>query len=181
MSNIKYSTFEDEQDPSDAYHKTMYEHYQAHAEGTNINPTTLLTSDYLNHFNGFMMLLEMMPSAPEDFADELLSWVPMSYVEHFKSSGFRDKELAVAAYEHVPAEIRGPFEHTIEELNDTTAGLLEEVKDAMMTGQFEEMDRIAQKGVPKLQELIAHAGSIVNGVVVESASVSQSTVDAIFD
>jgi hypothetical protein len=33
--------------------------------GANINPTTWLATDYLNHFNEAIMLLEMLPCAPE--------------------------------------------------------------------------------------------------------------------
>lgn len=181
MSEAKPAVDVEEDKPVCGDHQSMYEYYQAHAEGTNVNATTLLTSDYLNHFNGFMMLLDMLPSAPEDFGEELVAWEPMSYVEHFNSSGFRDKELAVAAYEHVPDEILVPFEDTIQKLTDTTVGLLEEIKTAVKTNHLEEMTRISQEGVPKLQALIEHAGGIVNGIVVDTHSLSQSTVDAIFD
>ena len=49
---------------SDAYHA-----YSASAQGTNIDPQTLLATDYLNHFNEIVMLLELIPDMPECFED----------------------------------------------------------------------------------------------------------------
>ena len=48
----------------------------------NINPSTGLATDYLNHFNEAIMLLEMIPDMPECAAD-FLTWQPTSYREHF--------------------------------------------------------------------------------------------------
>ena len=44
----------------------------------NINPATGLATDYLNHFNEAIMLLEMLSSCPECRAD-FLGWRPTSY------------------------------------------------------------------------------------------------------
>ena len=54
----------------------------ARLDGTNINPVTGLATDFLNHFNEAIMLLEVLPMAPECKAD-ILAWRPMSYREHF--------------------------------------------------------------------------------------------------
>ncbi len=67
-------------------------------DGTNINPVTGLATDYLNHFNEAIMLLEMLPMAPDCKAD-FLAWRPMSYAEHFAASHFKHRDLAIAAYE----------------------------------------------------------------------------------
>ena len=64
----------------------------------NINPKTRLASDYLNHFNEAIMLLDLLPSMPECIV-ELIGWEPMDYEEHFANSHFKDKELAIAAYD----------------------------------------------------------------------------------
>ena len=42
-------------------------------EQANINPQTGLATDYLNHFNEVMMLLEMLPDMP-DCAEDVLEW-----------------------------------------------------------------------------------------------------------
>ena len=54
----------------------------------NINPRTGLATDYLNHFNEAIMLLEMVPDLPE-CADDFLEWQPLSYAEHFTASNFK--------------------------------------------------------------------------------------------
>jgi hypothetical protein len=53
-----------------------------------INPFTGLATDYLNHFNEAIMLLEMLPRSP-DCRNDLLGWRPMSYREHFANSRFK--------------------------------------------------------------------------------------------
>ena len=50
----------------------------------NINPRTGLATDYLNHFNEAVMLLEMVPDIPE-CAEDFLAWTPLTYPEHFLS------------------------------------------------------------------------------------------------
>ena len=64
----------------------------------NINPATGLATDYLNHFNEAIMLLELVATMPECLPD-LMEWRPMSYQDHFAGSAFKDRELAVAAYD----------------------------------------------------------------------------------
>ncbi len=67
-------------------------------EAANINPRTGLATDYLNHFNEAVMLLEMVPDMPE-CAEDFLSWSPLSYAEHFWASNFKARDLAIEAYE----------------------------------------------------------------------------------
>ena len=64
----------------------------------NINPRTGLATDYLNHFNEAIMLLEMIPDMPE-CAEDFLGWHPLSYREHFIASNFKGRELAIEAYD----------------------------------------------------------------------------------
>src|SRR5579859_1703196 len=71
----------------------------------NINPRTGLATDYLNHFNEAVMLLEMIPDMPE-CAEDFLSWRPLSYAEHFTASNFKARDLAVEAYNAADARIR---------------------------------------------------------------------------
>jgi hypothetical protein len=75
-----------------------------------INETTLIASDYLNHFRKLVTLLEAASSQPQGSADDLLSWRPVSYEEHFANSDFRDKALAIAAYRKAPTSGRALFD-----------------------------------------------------------------------
>ena len=72
----------------------------------NINPATGLATDYLNHFNEAIMLLEMLAGCPECLED-FLAWRPMSYREHFMASHFKGRDLAIAAYDAADPKLRG--------------------------------------------------------------------------
>src|SRR3981081_4503115 len=75
----------------------------------NINPRTGLATDYLNHFNEAIMLLEMIPDMPE-CAEDFLGWRPLSYREHFTASNFKARDLAISAYDSADAGIRTEFD-----------------------------------------------------------------------
>src|SRR4029077_8723725 len=82
----------------------------AELKAANINPRTGLATDYLNHFNEAIMLLEMIPDIP-DCADDFLEWRPLSYAEHFTASNFKARDLAIAAYDSTDAGIRAAFDN----------------------------------------------------------------------
>src|ERR1700743_515336 len=92
----------------------------------NINPRTGLATDYLNHFNEAIMLLEMIPDMPE-CSEDFLAWCPLSYCEHFMASNFRARDLAISAYEAADPEIRAEFE----QITDTMTSILSAVGAAM--------------------------------------------------
>jgi hypothetical protein len=81
----------------------------AQLRAANINPRTGLATDYLNHFNEAIMLLEMVPDMPE-CAEDFLTWRPLSYAEHFWASNFKARDLAIAAYESADPKIRAEFD-----------------------------------------------------------------------
>ena len=110
--------------------------WQKKVEGTNISSTTLLATDYLNHFNEIVMLLEMVPDMP-DMIEDCKEWAPKSYQEHFRESAFSDRELAIEAYEHVPAKFRQPFEETIEHLNTIVGHAISQLETIIETGDDE--------------------------------------------
>src|SRR6202041_3733935 len=81
----------------------------ARLRAANINPRTGLATDYLNHFNEAVMLLEMIPDMPE-CAEDFLGWQPLSYAEHFTASNFKARDLAIEAYNAADARIRSEFD-----------------------------------------------------------------------
>ena len=91
----------------------------ARLAAANINPKTGLASDYLNHFNEAIMLLDLLPTTPECIV-ELIGWEPLSYEEHFAASHFKGKELAIAAYGMAEPAARAQ----LDELADTMNALL---------------------------------------------------------
>src|SRR6201992_4427458 len=98
----------------------------AELRAANINPRTGLATDYLNHFNEAVMLLEMIPDIPE-CAEDFLAWSPLSYAEHFTASNFTARALAIEAYESAAPEIRADFD----QMTETMTSILREVSSAM--------------------------------------------------
>src|SRR6476646_5146193 len=88
----------------------------ARLAAANINPKTGLATDYLNHFNEAIMLLDMLPDTPECIV-ELIGWEPLSYEEHFAISHFREKDLAIAAYQAAPATVRVQLDELANTMN----------------------------------------------------------------
>src|SRR5438105_9348396 len=82
----------------------------AQLRAANINPRTGLATDYLNHFNEAVMLLEMIPDMPE-CAEDFLGWHPLTYREHFMASNFKARDLAIEAYHAADEAIRTEFDN----------------------------------------------------------------------
>ena len=85
----------------------------------NINPRTGLATDYLNHFNEAVMLLEMVPDMPE-CAEDFLTWTPLSYAEHFTASNFKARDLAIEAYEKADPNVRASLRKQLRGVDDET-------------------------------------------------------------
>ncbi|HVV41721.1 MAG TPA: hypothetical protein VHC94_11720 [Nitrobacter sp.] len=125
----------------------------------NINPRTGLATDYLNHFNEAIMLLEMIPDMPE-CAEDFLSWRPLTYQEHFTASNFKARDLAIAAYDRADARIRAEFDN----LTGTMTGILTSVADAMRgTSQDKTRAALAEQATGWVKPLVTLAGGIING------------------
>jgi hypothetical protein len=125
----------------------------------NINPRTGLATDYLNHFNEAVMLLEMIPDIPE-CAEDFLAWSPLSYCEHFMASNFGAKDLAISAYESADPDIRAEFE----QITDTMTSILTAVGAAIReANQDKTRVRLAEQAIGWLKPLVSAAGGVING------------------
>src|ERR1700753_3853947 len=102
----------------------------AQLRAANINPRTGLATDYLNHFNEAIMLLEMIPDMPE-CAEDFLGWQPLCYSHHFPASNFRARDLAIESYEAADAAIRAEFD----QLTTAMTSILVAVGAAMREAQ----------------------------------------------
>ena len=144
----------------------------------NINPATGLATDYLNHFNEAIMLLEMMASCPE-CRDDLLAWQPKSYREHFAASNFKGRAVAIAAYDAADGNVRDCL--------DTLAGAMTAVLEATratMSADLppEAIARLADRAANLLRPLVARAGTVINGedsADVHDPMAPQAAVDAL--
>ncbi len=170
-----------------AFRTAMIGHFRSHIPGTNINESTLLASDYLNHFHELVMLLEAISSEPSSFADDLLSWRPLTYEEHFAESGFRDKNLAIAAYRRAPPKIRARFDEAVARLHGEAVTLVAEVA-AELNGNSKKLNKTCEKAARRLRILIDEANAIANGEVLTDRSDpdtrgdvgGQAAIDALF-
>jgi hypothetical protein len=125
----------------------------------NINPKTGLATDYLNHFNEAIMLLEMIPDMP-DCAADFLCWQPLSYREHFTGSNFKARDLAISAYESADPSVR----HEFDKLTATMTSILTAVGAAMCEAQQDRTRAIlAEQATGWVKPLVALAGGIING------------------
>jgi hypothetical protein len=125
----------------------------------NINPRTGLATDYLNHFNEAIMLLEMVPDMPE-CAEDFLTWTPLSYAEHFWASNFKARDLAIEAYESADARVRAEFD----KLTDSMTSILTAVGTAMREArQDKTRATLAEQATGWVKPLVTLAGGIING------------------
>ena len=154
-----------------------YQAFQEKVRGTNVNEQTLLATDYLNHFNEIVMILGMVPAMPE-VLDEAKDWQPKSYQDHFRDSTVADRELAVAAYDHVPARYREPFEATIAKANRLVAATVTRMEKERADGSAELLGVTATVAVRLLRTLIDHASAHIHG---SDKAMDQSEIDAALD
>jgi hypothetical protein len=131
----------------------------ARLRAANINPRTGLATDYLNHFNEAIMLLEMIPDMPECAKDFLL-WYPLSYREHFTASNFKARDLAIEAYESADATIRAEFDN----ITSAMTSILTAVSAAMReVRQDRSRATLAEQATGWVKPLVVLAGAIING------------------
>jgi len=131
----------------------------ARLRAANINPCTGLATDYLNHFNEAIMLLEMIPDMPE-CAQDFLLWYPLSYREHFMVSHFKARDLAIEAYECADEHIRVEFDN----ITGAMTSILTAVGAAMReVRQDKTRARLAEQATGWVKPLVALAGGIING------------------
>ena len=146
----------------------------------NINPDTGLATDYLNHFNEVVMLMEMLPDMP-DCAEDVLDWEPVDYCSHFLQSGFKDKDLAVQAYAAAPHAVRAHLETLILQIN---AEVLEAQETLRRTVDEETCARIARLATDEIKPLIGAASGAIHGRIDGEDGFTddsaQAGVDALF-
>ena len=148
---------------------------QCRLAGTNIHGKTFLATDYLNHFNEVIMLLEMLPDMPE-MLDEIALWAPKSYTDHFRESGFKDGALAIEAYECAPPIYRHAFDFHVAALNtvilDTIAALGRGEQRA------EVIRRILEPRMAQAHGLLDRLSGVIHG---STTTLDQSDVDRTFE
>ncbi|MCC3860844.1 hypothetical protein [Pseudemcibacter aquimaris] len=154
-----------------------YKKYQKLVEGKNINPQTLLATDYLNHFNEIHMLIGMIADMPECLED-ILEWEALSYQDHFKYSVFQDKDLAIEAYDHSPERYKKPFEDCVAEMDELLLSTIKNVEEAIKTEDKDYIAFILDGYTPSMERLIEQCSHIINST---ETTAPQDNIDDFFD
>ena len=152
-----------------------YLELKARAAGSNLDPETLLATDYLNHFNEIVMLLEMVPDMPE-IMDEVKAWQPKAYVDHFRDSTIADRELAIEAYAHVPEKYLRPFEHTVMQLDNVVVTSVQLMERYIEDGDMSMLREQATVMSRMIQRLLDTASGIIHGA---TNTMDQQEIDSI--
>ncbi len=154
-----------------------YKRYQELVAGKNINPQTLLATNYLNHFNEIHMLLGMIAEMP-DCIDDIKEWEAISYQGHFKYSVFQDKDLAIEAFHHSPIKYKEPFEKCVSEMDKLLLSTIIKVKESLDKNDLNEVNIIVAEYTPKMERMIENCSAIINSKEFTS---QQDVIDDYFD
>lgn len=133
----------------------------------NISPETGLATDYLNHFNEAAMLVSMVDDSPE-LARDILEWRPLGYADHFHNTCFKDRDLAVAAYQEADPELIERFQKAC----SATEAAIERVQLALAGDRARRLDIATETAA--IFALIARVGAIINGLDVRSEAPSRT-------
>ena len=153
----------------------------AEMAAANINPATGLATDYLNHFNEAIMMLELIPSMPACI-DDLMAWNVMTYREHFLAATQKHREDVLVAYDTADPQAR----IMLDEIADTMSSILSATRDALRLDLSPTVAAgLAREAAYQLKPLVARAGAVINGLKVSGdiplAGVAQAAVDAILE
>jgi hypothetical protein len=143
----------------------------------NINPSTGFATDYLNHFNEAIMLLELLAEMPECL-DDFFAWQPKKYDEHFAASKSRHRDVTLAAYAEADPELRRRLDMLADSMNEILMATREVMRQDLARGNA---PLIADLAVRWVKPLIARTRAVINGTEAEErARVNpQTAVDAL--
>ena len=146
----------------------------ARLASANINPATGLATDYLNHFNEAIMLLEMLESCPE-CAEDFRAWRPMSYREHFAQPQYKHRAIAIDAYEQADPIAR----HYLDTLADAMTDVLQATRKAFVADLPPSAAiQLAERTAAWLRPLVARAAAVINGETdADAALAPQAAID----
>jgi hypothetical protein len=143
----------------------------------NVNPRTGFATDYLNHFNEAIMLLELLTERP-DCLEDFFAWQPKKYDEHFTASKSRHRKVALAAY----AEADPVLRERLDTLADSMHEILTATREVMRQGDAN-YGAVARLAVRWVRPLLVRTSAVINGTEAEQAadrdSAPQVAVDAL--
>jgi hypothetical protein len=154
--------------------------------GSTINNLTLLSTDYCNHLGEVVMMISITADMPE-LIDDVKSWQPKSYEDHFDGSGLSISSLAIQCYQASEAKFREPFDREVQAFDALVASGCAELVKATETNDAEFIAFSANGLSKDLQEIIDRIAAIANGAILdtveaddEKGSLNQDDIDAMF-
>ena len=148
--------------------------------GTTINDATLLSTDYMNHFNEIAMIFDLIADMPECLEDAR-EWQPRTYQEHFRQSVFSHKDLAIAAYDHAPRRFLKALERTVDHLEREIAAGVAEFEILAAADQTDQLRLTTVDRADTVRNLIARASAIINGHEDAVEAAQQAALDTPVD
>jgi hypothetical protein len=143
----------------------------------NINPSTGLSTDYLNHFAEAVMALEMAATMPECL-DVLRAWRPKSYAEHFAASRFSNRSAVIEAYRASDPAVRQALDRASELLNVALAQARDEMLRYLASPAA---DALACRALDELRQLIVRTAALINDTATAcDRQAPQAEIDAMF-
>ena len=155
---------------------TSVEQLQERVVGTNIDPRSLLSTDYFNHFNEVVMMLGMVGDMPE-LLDDIDKWDYKTYREHFSESGLGFAPLAIECYEAAPPELRERFEKIATQMSMLIVETRLKLRTTWEAGELDKFKDMANLHSMELQGMIDDGAAVVHGY---TASLDQSKIDDMF-
>lgn len=117
---------------------------EAAMRDANVNPKTGLATDFLNPFNEYIMLAELV--ADGSMQGEVLSdWIPVDYETHFSFSGFRGADVVLAAFQYLGEKARAEFDEAVNTLVELILDhqMLQSIGASQITGIKHQRDHLS--------------------------------------
>lgn len=156
------------------------------SEVEGVHPVTGLATDYLNHYNEIVMLLDLVPSMPECIEDAA-QWAPKSYADHFQHSGLCIADGVIAAYQASPPSYRQAFDDTVRALDVFLAPAIGRIATAVAAGNDLDVAIQTQETLDTARSMLGRLNGIIHGhtqredvVVRGETEDAQALVDSLF-
>lgn len=137
----------------------------------NVNPETGLATDFLNPYNEYIMLAEMVADGSME-PEVLAEWQPIDYESHFVAAGFAGAKTVLAAFRALTPGAHAHFEDAVNFLID--AILEHQALAATIAGDISEIRHHRD-----------HVAAIISGPAAEAKphtdDETQAAIDALFD
>ena len=151
-----------------------------------VHPVTGLATDYLNHYNEIVMLLDLVPSMPECIEDAV-DWQPKSYCDHFRDSGLAIADGVIDAYQNAPTSYRAAFEETVHILDEFLEPAIALIAQTVDAGKNDQAAHMTAETLETARGLLGRLNGIIHGhaapeqiELTDDTDAAQALADAMF-